>query len=516
MPDLPKRLGVIGAGTMGAGIAQLGVLTGIETWLHDPFADALRSGDEYVRANLTKGAARGRWSDDDARAAAERLHLASDLTELAVCELVIEAAPERPELKRELFARLSEVCEPGTVLATNTSSILVTSLASAAAEPHNVVGMHFFNPPPLMRLLEVIAAEQTGERALAVARATGEAMGKHVIVASDGPGFLVNRCGRPFGAEALRLLQERVATHEQIDRIVRLGGGFRMGPFELMDLVGIDVGFEVAKSFDAQSFGEPRWKPNPLQARKVAAGDLGRKTGRGWYDYSADGPYRPDDPPAPEPGGGDGRRVAIDGAGALARELRERARAAGFDAREPEDFGGPEEPELVVDASVPRPVSDIGLMEGGPPVITLCADESLAARDPTACGFHLLAPLAGSALVELARLPSTRPEAAEQAEHFFTACGFHHEWVDDAPGLVLGRIVCQLVNEAAFAIGEGVGSAEDVDAGLELGLNHPRGPVAWGRAIGFDHVLATIDGLWDDLRDPRYRAAPMLRRGRLE
>jgi 3-hydroxybutyryl-CoA dehydrogenase len=165
---------------------------------------------------------------------------------------------------------------------------------------------------------------------------------------------------------------------------------------------------------------------------------------------------------------------------------------------------------------VPRPVSDIGLMEGGPPVITLCADESLAARDPTACGFHLQAPLAGSALVELARLPSTRPEAAEQAEHFFTACGFHHEWVDDAPGLVLGRIVCQLVNEAAFAIGEGVGSAEDVDAGLELGLNHPRGPVAWGRAIGFDHVLATIDGLWDDLRDPRYRAAPMLRRGRLE
>jgi 3-hydroxybutyryl-CoA dehydrogenase len=512
MSDLPQRLGVVGAGTMGAGIAQLAVLAGIQTFLFDPVPEALERGVEYVRSGLDKGAARGRWSPDESAAAAARLHPARVMAELAGCELVIEAAPERIELKRELFEQLSEICEPGTVLATNTSSILVTSIASAAAEPHNVVGMHFFNPPPLMRLLEVIAAEQTGERALAIARATGEAMGKHVIVATDGPGFLVNRCGRPFGAEALRLLQERVATHEQIDRIVRLGGGLRMGPFELMDLVGIDVGFEVAKSFDQQSFGEPRWKPSPLQARKVAAGQLGRKTGRGWYDYPGDGPYRPEDPTPPEPGGGDGRRVAVDGSGAIARELRERALAAGFDAREPEDFGGPEEPELVVDAAVPRPVGDLGVMEGGPPVVTLCADESLADRDPTACGFHLLPPLAGSKLVELASLPTTRPEAVDAAKDFFTACGFLHEWVADAPGLVLGRIVCQLVNEAAFAVGEGVGSPEDVDAGLELGLNHPRGPIAWGRTIGFDHVLATIDGLWDDLRDPRYRAAPLLRR----
>ena len=171
------------------------------------------------------------------------------------------------------------------MLATNTSSIPVTALAGAAARPENVVGMHFFNPPPLMELLEVIRAEQTGDRAVDVARATGEAMGKTVILASDGPGFLVNRCGRPFGAEALRLLQERVAGHEEIDRIVRLGGGFRMGPFELMDLVGVDVGYEVAKSFTELSFGEPRWKPSPIQARMVAAGRLGRKAGRGYYEY---------------------------------------------------------------------------------------------------------------------------------------------------------------------------------------------------------------------------------------
>jgi 3-hydroxybutyryl-CoA dehydrogenase len=311
--------------------------------------------------------------------------------------------------------------------------------------------MHFFNPAPLLKLLEVIAADQTGERAMAMARATGEAMGKQVIVASDGPGFLVNRCGRPFYTEALRILQERLAPHDQIDRICRLGAGFRMGPFELMDLVGIDTGFEVAKSFESLSFGEPRWRPNPIQARLVAAGRLGRKAGRGYYDYSQE-PYRPEDPELAEPTVG-------------AHELPERAAAEGI--------------ELVS-----------------------CAHRSLASQGG-AVGFNVLPE---SPLVELT---GTRDERAEE---FLRALGFHVEWVGDGPGLVLGRIVCQLVNEAAFAIGEGVGSAEDVDTGLTLGLNHPRGAVAWGQAIGIDSVLATIDGLFDERREERYRAAPLLRR----
>jgi 3-hydroxybutyryl-CoA dehydrogenase len=512
--ELPRALGVVGAGTMGAGIAQLGVLAGLDTYLHDPFPEALERGGERVHRGLAKGAERGRWSEEEATEAETRLVLASSLEELSRCELVIEAAPERIELKRELFERLTEVCAPETVLATNTSSILVSSLAGAAARPENVVGMHFFNPPPLMKLLEVIAATQTGERALGVARAVGEAMGKRVIVASDGPGFLVNRCGRPFGAEALRLLQERVATHEQIDRICRLGGGFRMGPFELQDLVGIDVGFEVAQSFDAQSFGEPRWKPNMLQARMVASGLLGRKTGAGWYEYREGEAHRPDDAQPPEAGGGRGRRVAIDGAGEVARGLRARAASAGFDVREPDEFGGGEEPELIVDASVPAPVSDLGdAVADGVPTALLCADTPLHARgEPSACGFHLLAPIEHTRLVELTRLPSTPDSVCEGFEWFFRALGLDAEWVGDGPGLVLGRIVCQLVNEAAFAIGEGVGSAADVDAGLTLGLNHPRGPVEWGRRMGLDHVLATVDGLFDWLRDPRYRAAPLLRR----
>lgn len=490
-------LGVVGAGTMGAGIAQLGCAAGMRTLLHDPLPEALEAGERRVRDGLERWATKGRADAD----AADLLEAAGSLDGLAPCELVIEAAPERPDLKRELFAELSRVCGDDTVLATNTSSIPVTSLAGAAARPENVVGMHFFNPPPLMELLEVIRADQTGDRALDLARTAGEAMGKRVILAADGPGFLVNRCGRPFGGEGLRLLSERIATHEQIDRICRLGGGFRMGPFELMDLVGIDVGFEVAKSFTELSFGEPRWRPSPIQARMVAAGRLGRKTGRGYYEYPREVGYRPDDPEPRSPGGGDGTLVAILGDGPVADGLRERAREAGYELRE----GGPA--ELVVDAG-PTPTEGV---PGGAPLLALCASHSLAARgEHGAVGFHLLPPL--GSVVELTRGPGTQPFAAEAAEDFFGNLGLHAEWVEDAPGLVLGRIVCQLVNEAWFAVGEGVGSEEDVDTGLMLGLGHPRGPIAWGEQIGLEHVLAVLDGLWLERREERYRPAPLLTR----
>jgi 3-hydroxybutyryl-CoA dehydrogenase len=481
---------------MGAGIAQLGAAAGMRTLLYDAEPTALDHGSEAARRGLAKWSEKGRVEET----AAELLEPVSRLDDLAPCELVIEAAPERAELKRDLFGALSMVCGDDVVLASNTSSIPITSLASAAARPENVVGMHFFNPPPLMPLLEVIRADQSSDEAVELAERVGAAMGKEVIVAADGPGFLVNRCGRPFNGEGLRLLQERVATHEQIDRICRLGGGYRMGPFELMDLVGIDVGFAVAQSFEELSFGEPRWRPSPIQARMVAAGRLGRKSGRGYYEYAEDGSYRQDDPEPPEAGGGEGTALAVLGSGPLADDLRDRARGAGFELRE----GGPV--ELVVDAGVePHPAPP-----GGAPLAVLCAASSLAARgEHAAIGFHALP---GSGLVELTRSPATQRFAAEAIESLFTSLGFATEWVDDAPGLVLGRIVCQLVNEAAFAIGEGVGSPDDVDTGLKLGLSHPRGPVEWSEALGLDHVLAVIDGLWAERREERYRAAPLLRR----
>ena len=489
------KLGVVGAGTMGAGIAQLGCAAGFQTLLHDPLPEALEAGERRVRDGLERWVARGRADG----AAADQFAAAAALGDLAGCELVIEAVPERPELKRELFGELSRICGDKTVLATNTSSIPVTSLAGATARPENVVGMHFFNPPPLMELLEVIRADQSSDEAVAIAYSLGEAMGKRVILAADGPGFLVNRCGRPFSGEGLRLLGERVASAEQIDRICRLAGGFRMGPFELMDLVGIDVGFEVAKSFAELSFGEPRWRPSPIQARMVAAGRLGRKTGRGYYEYGEDGSYRAEDHGPLAPGGGEGTLVTIVGDGPVAEGLRERARVAGYELRE----GGPA--ELVVDAG-PKPAEHV---PGGAPLLALCAGSSLAARgEPGAVGFGLLAPL--GSLVELTRGPGTQAFAAEAAEGFFARLGFHAEWVEDSPGLVLARIVCQLVNEAAFAVGEGVGSEEDLDVGMVLGLGHPRGPIAWAEAIGLEHVMAVLDGLWDERREERYRPAPLL------
>jgi 3-hydroxybutyryl-CoA dehydrogenase len=507
----PSIIGVAGAGTMGAGIAQLACLAGARTLLHDPLEEALARGVEQIKRNLDRGVERERWSRADADAAAARLEAAGRIEQLSPCELVIEAAPERFELKRDLFARLShDVVSDACVLATNTSSLLVTAIASAAQRPERVVGMHFFNPAPLMRLLEVVAGAESSAEALATARAAGEAMGKVVIEAVDGPGFLVNRCSRPFLLEAQKLLLERAATIEQIDRICRLGGGFRMGPFELSDLVGVDVGLDVARSFFEQSFGEPRWQPSRVAVKTVAAGRTGRKSGRGYYDYSGgtDGYREPDPEPLPV-GGGDGV-VVIAGDAQLAIELRELAGEAGWDVLEPEETGTGQPPSLILDLTGDEEPD--APLEGGPQAIC-CALGSLHALDPGggAVGFHALPPFADAQLVELTRGPDSTQSAADATERFFSTLGKHTVWVGDAPGLVLGRIVCQLINECAFALGEGVGSAEDIDTGMVYGLNYPRGPLRWADEIGLDHVIAVLDGLYDELREERYRTAPLLR-----
>jgi 3-hydroxybutyryl-CoA dehydrogenase len=505
-PSPAAVVGVVGAGTMGAGIAQLACLAGARTLLHDPVPEALGRGLERIPADLAKGAQRGRWGEDEAGAATRLLEPAETLDALAPCELVIEAAPESLTLKRDLFQALGAVVGADCVLATNTSSIPVTSIASAAPHPERVVGMHFFNPAPLMALVEVIAGELSSEAALDVARATARAMGKRVIDATDGPGFLVNRCNRPFGLEALRLLAEGIAEVEQIDRICRLGGGFRMGPFELMDLVGIDVGIEVARSFYELSFGEPRWRPSPLAARMAAAGRLGRKTGRGWYDYSS-GEHRPADSDPPPVGGGQGV-VVVAGRNRVAEDLLARLDEAGWDARRPVDSPGAM-PVLRLECEPPGEAPS-----DGAPTAILCATGPLAQLDRDASGavgFFCAAPLAESRLVELTRGPGAAPDAADAAERVFTSLGHHVEWVGDAPGLVLGRIVCQLVNEAAFALGEGVGSAADIDDGMVLGMNHPKGPLRRADEMGPDVALGVLDALADHYREERYRAAPALR-----
>jgi 3-hydroxybutyryl-CoA dehydrogenase len=497
--DRPSGVGVAGAGTMGAGIAQVSLLAGFPTVLYDPFPEALSRGVERLRSGLARGRERGRWSAEAETAANELLHPTTELGDLAGCDLAIEAAPERLDLKHELIARLEGVLGEGGVIATNTSSIPIAAIASAADDPGRIVGMHFFNPPPLIRLLEVVAGPDTRPEVLELARATGTRMSKSVIVVADRPGFVVNRCARPFYTEALRIVDEGSGTFEQVDRACRLGGRFRMGPFELMDLVGVDVGLEVARSFTEQSFGEPRWKPSPTQVRLVTSGRLGRKSGRGYYDYTGGDGVR-DDPEPPEPRQADGEALAVLGESVVADELR--ARAAGCGYRVLGDAGSA---ALVVDAGLGRTADPSAR-------IVLCAGGSLARRAPQACGFHLTPPLESSAMAELTRLPTTDPGAADEAERLFQRLGFVTAWVEDAPGLILGRIVSQLVNEAMFAVGEGVASTADVDAGMVLGLNHPRGPLDWGDRIGPAHVLAVLDALWRERREERYRPAPRLLR----
>jgi 3-hydroxybutyryl-CoA dehydrogenase len=285
MNESVERVGVVGAGTMGAGIAQLACLGGYEATIQDPIPQALEAGAERVVESLAKGVKREMWSAEEAEAAGGRLRTAEDVAGLAGCDLVIEAAPEDLELKRGIFAALAEACGPQAILATNTSSLPVTAIAAGTPGAERVVGMHFFNPPALMKLVEVVATAESSEDALAATTVVGRRMGRTPIRAKDSPGFIANRLARPFSLESLRMLSDGVADAPTIDRTVRLGGGFRMGPFELIDLIGLDVNLSVARSFYAQG-GEPaRWRPSEIQERMVGEGRLGRKSGVGFYAY---------------------------------------------------------------------------------------------------------------------------------------------------------------------------------------------------------------------------------------
>jgi 3-hydroxybutyryl-CoA dehydrogenase len=280
-----------------------------------------------------------------------------------------------------------------------------------------------------------------------------------------------------------------------------------MGPFELVDLIGLDVNLEINESFWFQSYGEPRWKPSPLQARLVEAGRLGRKTGIGFHDYRH-GPHRPPDPEPPPLGDGEGRTVAIGGDGVVAKALWDRAKRAGFDVRHWHDLAPP---WLAVDARIGRR----GVDERPCPRTILCASSDLAGcGEGRAAGFHLIGPLGDDvSLVETTTTSATDPEATQRADEFFAALGFLVERVGDAPGLVLGRIVAQLVNEAAFALEEGIAGPRDIDAGARLGLNYPRGPVEWSAAAGVGQIRAILKALGRWRGEERYRLSPLLRSG---
>lgn len=290
------RVGVLGAGTMGAGIAQLCARAGIETQLCDASPDALAAGLARIEASLARAVERGKSTAVEAADVRARVRPAAAVEQLAGVELAIEVVPEIVDLKADLLSALAGL--PGEpILASNTSSISIGTLAERSGAPDRVVGLHFFNPPTAMPLVELVATPRTDPTAVARARALGERLGKQVVEVLDGPGFLVNRCARPFYMESLRIVEDGFAEPWEIDRACVELGGFPLGPFELMDTVGVDISLAVTRSMWEQSYGEPRWRPSPIQVAQVAAGRLGRKSGGGFYDEGESWRERP----APSP-----------------------------------------------------------------------------------------------------------------------------------------------------------------------------------------------------------------------
>lgn len=285
MPMEIKTIGIAGSGTMGSGIAEVAALAKLNVVLNDVSAKALTTAMERMKQNLNRAVEKDRISAVEATEALARIKANDDFAALSSSDFIIEAALEDLNVKREIFQKLDAILAQGAILATNTSSLSITSIASTVKRQDKVVGMHFFNPPPLMKLVEVVTGKQTSTETTAITLDLARKMGKTPVVCKDTPGFIVNRVARPFYGEALRLLGEGVADVETIDRIVKLEGGFKMGPFELMDLIGIDVNYAVTKSVYEQFFHEPRFRPHPIQRQMVEAGTLGRKTKRGFYSY---------------------------------------------------------------------------------------------------------------------------------------------------------------------------------------------------------------------------------------
>ncbi|MFH7337285.1 3-hydroxyacyl-CoA dehydrogenase [Streptomyces sp. KHY 26] len=484
--DLGSPVAVVGTGTMGQGIAQVALVAGHPVRLYDAAPGRARDAAAAIGARLDRLVEKGRLDADARDAARARLEPADALTDLADCGLVVEAVLERLDVKQQLFGELEDVVAEDCLLATNTSSLSVTAIGGALRHPGRFLGLHFFNPAPLLPLVEVVSGFATDVTSATRAYETARAWGKTPVACADTPGFIVNRIARPFYAEAFAVYEAQGADPATIDAVLRECGGFRMGAFELTDLIGQDVNEAVTHSVWQSFFQDVRFTPSLAQRRLVESGRLGRKTGHGWYDHE-EGAERP------EPHTADKERppayVVAEGDLGPAAELLALIREAGIQVREENgEEGGHLE------------------LPGGGQLVLADGQTSVEFRDVVY--FDLALDYREATRVALSASQDTAPATLAEAVGLFQALGKDVSVIGDVPGMIVARTVARIIDLAHDAVSKGVATEEDVDTAMRLGVNYPLGPFEWDRRLGDEFAYDVLDAMHE--RDPSGRYAPSL------
>lgn len=500
MSSVFQRIGVVGAGAMGRGIVQLFAQAGTPVVVFDTQPAAVQAALASLSDTLGKLVDKGKLAADASAATLARISAAETLEGLAGCDLVIEAVIERLDIKQALFKSLEALLAPEAVIVTNTSSLSVTAIAAACQRPERIGGYHFFNPVPLMRIVEVIGGPRTAPEVLERLSALARAAGHLPVVCQDTPGFIVNHAGRAFGPESLKALGEGVTSHADIDRILREqvqvdGQGFKLGPFELLDLTGLDVSHPVMESIYHQYYEEPRYKPSVIGAQRVAAGLLGRKTGQGFYRYQngavmAD-PALAEPPPPPVPSGIRAWVAPGPSQGAV------RALLEGLGASL--DTG-----------AQPSPGSLIVLTPVG--IDATEAARGLDAKRAVALDTLMPFGLRACKRRVLMTTPATEPAWRDQAHGLLAADGAKVSVLRDSPGFIAQRVLAMIVSVGCEIAQQRVASPADIDAAVRIGLGYPAGPLGIGDRIGPARVLEILEGMHRVTGEPRYRPSAWLRR----
>lgn len=486
-------VGIVGTGAMGRGIAQIAAQAGSTVLLFDTQADAVAKAQAALGTQWEKLVEKGRMTTDAAAAQKARLQPAATLANLAACDLIVEAIVERLDVKKSLFGELEGIVPADTVLATNTSSLSVTAIAACLKHPQRFAGYHFFNPVPLMKVVEVIAGLKTEPAVCQALAQYARDMGHTPVQAGDTPGFIVNHAGRGYGTEALRIVSEGVADFATIDRILKDQVGFRLGPFELFDLTALDVSHPVMESIYRQYYDEPRYRPSVITAQRLAGGVVGKKVGEGFYKYEDGAAQVAAEPPVPlfdelPP-------VWVSTRAARRAELYQLLKDLGAKI---ETGQSPSPQALTLVAPLGFDITTVAVVERLDPARTV--------------GIDMLVDDKATKRRVLATNPATRADMRDAAHALFARDGKAVSVIRDSGGFVTQRVVATIVNIAADICQQRVCSPQDLETAVTLGLGYPLGPLAMGDRYGPANVLEVLFNLQTVYGDPRYRPSPWLRR----